>query len=168
MLQHLRGGPISTEPVDIIPGARSVEVRPKGLTKGLTMQHIIGHIEQLLGIDAVCFDFVLCIGPMLFNSFLIFGILGHFLAKDENIFDYFDGVNMCKEAKLERTSSFVTIPHVTESDDFHLLSTSFDSGPMQRNCGSPLPERQKRNFPPVLSPNHLFTCTVGRNESRAK
>lgn len=62
LLQHLRAGPISSAPVDIIPGARSVEVRPVGITKGLTMQHIIGEMEKILGLDAICFDFVLCIG----------------------------------------------------------------------------------------------------------
>ena len=33
MLQHLRNGPISNAAVDVIPGGRSMEVRPVGVSK---------------------------------------------------------------------------------------------------------------------------------------
>lgn len=40
LLQHLWTGPISNAPVDIIQGAKSVEVRPVGLSKGASMAKV--------------------------------------------------------------------------------------------------------------------------------
>eukprot|EP00210_Caulerpa_lentillifera_P001463 g1404.t1 len=156
LLQHLRGGPISNEAVDIIPGARSVEVRPKGLTKGVAMQHAIGEMEQLLGTEAVCFDLVLCIG--------------HFLIKDENIFEYFEGRSLCKEARVERSSSYIHLSQAPDYDDLRpaAISSSLGSNGLKRGSISPTSDVWQYNMPPVLSPKHIFTCTVGRNASYAR
>lgn len=43
-------------------GGKSVEVRPVGITKGITMQRILHTMTDLLGQEATSFDFVLCIG----------------------------------------------------------------------------------------------------------
>jgi len=155
LLQHLRGSPISSESIDIIPGARSVEVRPKGLTKGLMMQHIIGRMEGMLGVEAICFDFILCIG--------------HFLTKDENIFKYFEGKTMCQQARLERSSSYHYASNdASDHDDSRQMSTSVGSNGLRRTSMSPAHEVWEYNMPPVVHPRYLFTCTVGRNESIAR
>jgi hypothetical protein len=77
MLQHLWTGPISNAPVEIIQGSKSVEVRPVGVTKGATMRTICTAMAEMCGAPAVAFDLVLCIG--------------HLLARDENIYSYFEG-----------------------------------------------------------------------------
>lgn len=51
-----------------------------GISKGLAMSGIINAIAERLGHDAVQFDFVL--------------VAGHFLARDENIFTFFEGQSL--------------------------------------------------------------------------
>jgi trehalose 6-phosphate synthase/phosphatase len=68
-------------------GAKSVEVRPVGISKGLAMSRIMGAIRQhgnggpqlpgSCGGGGGAYDFVL--------------VAGHFLARDENIFTFFEG-----------------------------------------------------------------------------
>lgn len=77
MLQHLLTGSISNSSVDVVRGARSVEVRMHGVNKGVSMSRVIDSMAWLLGHHAVSFDFVLCIG--------------HFMPRDESIFSYFEG-----------------------------------------------------------------------------
>ncbi|KAK9828321.1 hypothetical protein WJX74_008705 [Apatococcus lobatus] len=77
LLQHLWTGPISNAPVDIVQGTKSVEVRPVGISKGLAMQRIIAAMADREGLAGVEFDFVM--------------VAGHFLARDENIFTFFEG-----------------------------------------------------------------------------
>ena len=77
LLQHLWTGPISNSAVDIIQGAKSVEVRVVGVNKGISTSRMLDYIFQRLGMSAVKFDFVMCVG--------------HFVAKDEAVFSFFEG-----------------------------------------------------------------------------
>lgn len=161
LLQHLRTGPISNAPVEIIPGARSVEVRAVGITKGLTMQLIVGEIERLMGTDASNFEFVLCIG--------------HFLSKDENMFSYFEGEDTQSDARLERTLCFAqtNAPDANGNiEDQQRVTYSLGStGPLK---GSPAVSfdgsawHYSSQDQPILSPKYLYTCTVGRTGSKAR
>lgn len=51
-----------------------------GISKGLAMSRIINSIAERVGMDAVQYDFVL--------------VAGHFLARDENIFTFFEGQSL--------------------------------------------------------------------------
>ncbi|KAL3135793.1 Trehalose-6-P synthase/phosphatase complex synthase subunit [Trebouxia sp. C0010 RCD-2024] len=80
LLQHLWTGPISNAPVNIVQGSKSVEVRPVGISKGLAMQRLILAMAERDSIEACDFEFVM--------------VAGHFLARDENIFTFFEGVQV--------------------------------------------------------------------------
>jgi len=73
MLQHLWTGPISNAQVEILRGAKSVEARPLGVTKGGAVQRIMEVIAQSK--PQLKPDFVFC--------------AGHFMHRDEDIFSYF-------------------------------------------------------------------------------
>ncbi|KAJ8761922.1 hypothetical protein K2173_006524 [Erythroxylum novogranatense] len=75
MLQHLWTGPISNAAVDVVQGSRSVEVRAVGLTKGAAIDRILGEVVHNKGMKAPI-DYVLCVG--------------HFLAKDEDVYQFFE------------------------------------------------------------------------------
>ncbi|EOY27866.1 hypothetical protein QUC31_012721 [Theobroma cacao] len=75
MLQHLWTGPISNASLDVVQGSRSVEVRAVGVTKGAAIDRILGEIVHNKGMKEPI-DYVLCIG--------------HFLAKDEDIYTFFE------------------------------------------------------------------------------
>lgn len=77
MLQHLLTGAIGKSSVDVVRGARSLEVRVYGVNKGISMSRVIDSMSWILGSHAVAFDLVLCIG--------------HFMPRDESIFSYFEG-----------------------------------------------------------------------------
>ncbi|CAN1230323.1 Alpha,alpha-trehalose-phosphate synthase [UDP-forming] 1 [Linum grandiflorum] len=77
MLQHLWTGPISNASLDVVHGGRSVEVRAVGVTKGAAIDRILGEIVHNKDMKAPI-DYVLC--------------LGHFLAKDEDIYTFFEPV----------------------------------------------------------------------------
>ena len=64
----------------IVKGAKSVEVRPVGISKGLAMSRIINVIAAREAHEAVQYDFVL--------------VAGHFLVRDENIFTFFEGQSL--------------------------------------------------------------------------
>ena len=64
----------------IVKGAKSVEVRPVGISKGLAMSRIINAIAAREAHEAVQYDFVL--------------VAGHFLVRDENIFTFFEGQSL--------------------------------------------------------------------------
>ena len=63
-----------------VKGAKSVEVRPVGISKGLAMSRIINAIAAREAHEAVQYDFVL--------------VAGHFLVRDENIFTFFEGQSL--------------------------------------------------------------------------
>ncbi|KAL8460773.1 hypothetical protein ACS0TY_031536 [Phlomoides rotata] len=75
LLQHLWTGPISNASVDVVQGARSVEVRAVGVTKGAAIDRILGEIVHHNDVKAPI-DYVLCVG--------------HFLPKDEDIYTFFE------------------------------------------------------------------------------
>ncbi|KAL1560390.1 Trehalose-6-P synthase/phosphatase complex synthase subunit [Salvia divinorum] len=75
LLQHLWTGPISNASVDVVQGARSVEVRAVGVTKGAAIDRILGEIVHHTHVEAPI-DYVLCVG--------------HFLPKDEDIYSFFE------------------------------------------------------------------------------
>ncbi|KAE9601212.1 putative alpha,alpha-trehalose-phosphate synthase (UDP-forming) [Lupinus albus] len=75
LLQHLWTGPISNASLDVVQGARSVEVRAVGVSKGAAIDRILGEIVHHKGMKAPI-DYVLCIG--------------HFLAKDEDVYKFFE------------------------------------------------------------------------------
>ncbi|OMO93938.1 Glycosyl transferase, family 20 [Corchorus capsularis] len=75
LLQHLWTGPISNASLDVVQGSRSVEVRAVGVTKGAAIDRILGEIVHNKGMKEPI-DYVLCIG--------------HFLAKDEDIYTFFE------------------------------------------------------------------------------
>lgn len=74
LLQHLWTGPISNAPVDVIQGAKSVEVRPTGVSKGVAIERILRDLSVRRGAARVQVDFALCVG--------------HFLGRDEDIFTH--------------------------------------------------------------------------------
>ncbi|BDA46931.1 probable alpha,alpha-trehalose-phosphate synthase [UDP-for [Coccomyxa sp. Obi] len=243
LLQHLWTGPISNAPVDIVQGAKSVEVRPVGISKGLAMSRIINSIAERVGHEAVQYDFVL--------------VAGHFLARDENIFTFFEGQSLkvnegFGQHHKDKAATLHVVPEYEEEEedalaaaaagraDAAVTSTSTDPLPIPRarqafvprssadSDGSgagnapglppPLPSpsasinpaahyasarwsHHGQHFhpqshghhhhrssseldslhssgslsmdkpPPVplrLPPEHLFTCTVGRNRSQAR
>ena len=65
MLQHLWTGPISNAPVDVVQGAKSVEVRPVGITKGGCMARVLQVMAEQEGREQLDLEFVLCIGHFL-------------------------------------------------------------------------------------------------------
>ncbi|XVF40244.1 hypothetical protein PTKIN_Ptkin01aG0096500 [Pterospermum kingtungense] len=75
LLQHLWTGPISNTSLDVVQGSRSVEVRSVGVTKGAAIDRILGEMVHNKGMKEPI-DYVLCIG--------------HFLAKDEDIYTFFE------------------------------------------------------------------------------
>lgn len=47
MLMHLCSGPLSTAPVDLLQGAKSVEVRPMGVSKGVMLNKVLLDLASL-------------------------------------------------------------------------------------------------------------------------
>jgi trehalose 6-phosphate synthase/phosphatase len=101
MLQHLWTGPISNAQVEILRGAKSVEARPLGVTKGGAVQRIMEVIAQATDLKP---EFIFC--------------AGHFMHRDEDIFAYFDkpteGIEG-KNAKEEIPNS----PRYTQGMNIH-------------------------------------------------
>ncbi|KAL7596638.1 hypothetical protein Lser_V15G30034 [Lactuca serriola] len=92
MLQYLWTGSISNASVDVVHGDCTVEVRPFGVTKGLTIGRILGEINYCKSISAPI-NYVLCIG--------------HSLGKDEDIYTIFEP---------EFPSRDISIPRLILSD----------------------------------------------------
>jgi trehalose 6-phosphate synthase/phosphatase len=49
-----------------VQGGKSVEVRPVSVTKGMATQRMLGLMAEVYGMEAVHFDFVLCVGELLY------------------------------------------------------------------------------------------------------
>ncbi|KAE8804668.1 Alpha,alpha-trehalose-phosphate synthase [Hordeum vulgare] len=77
MLQHLGAYSLSNQRAEVIQGSRSIEVRPVGVTKGNAINKILQDLDRKKIITTPV-DYVLCIG--------------HFLAKDEDIYTLFDHI----------------------------------------------------------------------------
>ena len=81
-----------------LQGAKSVEVRPVGISKGLAMSRIINAIAARGAQESVQYDFVL--------------VAGHFLVRDENIFTFFEGQSL----KVTSAHSLTMQCHQTWTD----------------------------------------------------
>eukprot|EP00884_Botryococcus_braunii_P003352 jgi/Botrbrau1/13017/Bobra.0389s0014.1 len=180
LLQHMWTGPISNAPVDIVQGHRSVEVRPVGTSKGVSMQRVLRLKAQRDGPESVKFDFVF--------------VAGHFLGRDENIFTYFQGhnINVTGDSDFSRTTSY---------RDHHNLRQSFDVDRQRPPMGRPLDQglaliaeggpisalnqflsrsdttsttsseinrTLQATILPQWPPKHLYTVTVNRTRSQAE
>ena len=103
LLQHMVTGPISNASVEVLQGAKSVEVRPVGVSKGTAIERIIKHITQDGLIPRP--DFVLC--------------AGHFLNKDEDLFTYletnYSANGIIPPPDLEEVDVFATYPQDEKS-----------------------------------------------------
>ncbi|GLT54503.1 hypothetical protein SLA2020_276950 [Shorea laevis] len=172
MLQHLWTGPISNASVDVVRGGRSVEVRAVGVTKGAAIDRILGEIVHHKGMKSPI-DCVLCIG--------------HFLAKDEDVYTFFEPELPCESPPPARA---MVANHVKTSVPNTLAS---QSGPRasrlkkqrslstlekkETNPGSAIalqPALQDRM--PLhegasvldLKGDNYFSCAVGRKRSNAR
>ena len=86
MLQHLWTGPISNAQVEILRGGKSVEARPLGVTKGGAVRRIMQVMRDVVK-EPPQFCFV----------------AGHFMPRDEDIFEFFDQT----DTSVESGESFV-------------------------------------------------------------
>ncbi|KAG7673541.1 hypothetical protein KSW81_006745 [Nannochloris sp. 'desiccata'] len=170
LLQHLLTGPISNAPVDIVRGAKSIEVRPVGVSKGSSMERILQLMHTAHDISST--DFVL--------------VAGHFLARDENVFTLYEG-QRSSPAGSGADGSSPTVDTYTEDGsgdalkpaDLRMLEEedlgSLDRMPSDGTAANGIRNArknavEKRRTPPgqmdlpfQLPPKHLFTCTVGRS-----
>lgn len=87
MLQHLGAYSLSNQRAEVIQGSRSIEVRPVGVTKGNAIDRIM-HELGCKKIITTPVDYVLCIG--------------HFLAKDEDIYTLFNSVVQTELGRRQR------------------------------------------------------------------
>jgi len=149
MLQHLWTGPISNAQVEILRGAKSVEARPLGVTKGGAVQRIMEVIAQSK--PQLKPDFVFC--------------AGHFMHRDEDIFSYFH--NESENGKDGKGSVSVSVSADSaegnqDKDPSQVLSLAHIFGP-----GHHLHRRQEalpRQKPPqVQRGNHKAAAKLGNN-----
>ncbi len=169
-----------------LKGAKSVEVRPVGVSKGLAMERVLAAMVELNGIQAVAYDYVL--------------VAGHFLTRDENVFTLFEG--RVRGEGLPPSPSDDLVRGVL--DQFSNASISAAGGSTKtRPSGKPLERKlaggsgnalaglypgcgrgegsggggnggdmgggNNSALPAMrLPPKYLYTCTVGRGQSQAK
>ncbi|MED6171675.1 threalose-6-phosphate phosphatase [Stylosanthes scabra] len=172
MLQHLWTGPISNASVEVVQGSRSVEVRAAGVTKGAAIDRILGEIVQSKSMTTPI-DYVLCIG--------------HFLAKDEDIYAFFEpelpspGVALPRSKvtdgikfPVERMSSLKipTNKNGTKSSQNKAQRPSPNSEKKPNNhvCRAPrrpAPEKVSWNILDLNKENY-FSCAVGRTQTNAR
>ncbi|KAK3119874.1 hypothetical protein QOZ80_9AG0676870 [Eleusine coracana subsp. coracana] len=162
MLQHLCTGPISNPAVDVVQGSRSVEVRSAGVTKGAAVDRILGEIvysENMVN----PIDCVLCIG--------------HFLAKDEDIYVFLDPESNVKpeagSASLDRRPNGRSSNGRTNSRN---LPSRVQKAPAASERSSPsghsttTSNHDWREGLSVLDlkGKNYFSCAVGRKQSNAR
>lgn len=164
LLQHLLTGPISNAPVDIVRGAKSIEVRPVGVSKGSSMERILTFMSASHDISDT--DFVL--------------VAGHFLARDENVFTLFEGhrslaLGLAGEESREEVAEpwqqgpgMGILEELGSAEAGRLAALHLPVNGLEKKEGS----RRgivTAELPFSLPPKHLFTCTVGRSmASKAK
>lgn len=163
LLQHLLTGPISNAPVDIVRGARSIEVRPVGVAKGLSMEKILHTMTDMVP-EIIQLDFVL--------------VAGHFLARDENIFTFFRGQ---KGSNNSAAAAAAIPPQLALLEDIpgdpSLLDrlppaitpnrASLENGRYKSEVSQKGVAKNQVELPIRLPPRHLYTCTVGRSMASA-
>ena len=140
LLQHLWTGPISSAPVDVIMGAKSVEVRPVGLSKGTAVERIVQMIGGAQN-DLIEVDFVSC--------------CGHFLGRDEDIFSFLEE----KSLDPEDSGNAPTSP----GSPIKMSSAVGVSSPIAGD----LEEEEENRHEVAIRFHDVFTCTVGRKRSSA-
>ena len=170
LLQHLLTGPISNAPVDIVRGAKSIEVRPVGVSKGSSMERILQVMAAQRDVEDT--DFVL--------------VAGHFLTRDENVFTLYEGsggtgdgvegggpaaLGILEElsggdlGSLDRLARTLSSGGEVVKREATTKSTSTGAGDGQKKRIGP----GQPDLPFPLPPKYLFTCTVGRSmASKAK
>ncbi len=154
LLQHLLTGPISNAPVDIVRGAKSIEVRPVGVSKGSSMERVLVAMAAA-DAGAAAADFVL--------------VAGHFLARDENVFTLFEGqaaaapppppapvAGLLEDLSLGDPAAIDRMPAAITPRGGAGAPRRGDAA-ARRGAPPPAPD-----LPMALPPAHLFTCTVGR------
>lgn len=153
MLQHLVTGPISNTSVDVVQGSRSVEAQTLGVTKGAAIDRILGEVHCTKSFRTPI-DYVLC--------------LGHFLAKDEDIYTYFEpevppeSGTTSKDTTPKRASRRSNIKSQGKS---HPPGLSTDEkSPRRTSRGS---EQASRSLLDVKD-EKFFSCAVGRTCTRAR
>lgn len=170
MLQHLWTGPISNASVDVVQGGRSVEVRAIGVTKGAAVDRILGEIVHSKSMTTPI-DYVLCVG--------------HFLAKDEDVYTFFepelpsdavgvartkatDGLKLPVERRLKPPASR-SAPKSSQTRTPR-PSPNHDKKPTNNTCGNsrrPSPEKISWNVLDLKGENY-FSCSVGRTRTNAR
>ncbi|KAF2282748.1 hypothetical protein GH714_043402 [Hevea brasiliensis] len=172
MLQHLWTGPISNASVDVVQGSRSVEVRAVGVTKGAAIDRILGEIVHSKSMTSPI-DYVLCIG--------------HFLAKDEDVYTFFEPVLPSDGVGIARTKQTDGLKSPGERRPSLKLPASrsgskSSQGRTQRPSSNPDKKLTnhssgggRRQSPEKISWNVLdlkgdnyFSCAVGRTRTNAR
>ncbi|XP_020581584.1 alpha,alpha-trehalose-phosphate synthase [UDP-forming] 1 [Phalaenopsis equestris] len=179
MLQHLWTGPISNAAVDVVQGSRSVEVRSVGVTKGAAIDRILGEIVHSKNMITPI-DYILCIG--------------HFLAKDEDIYTFFEPELPSEPLNSSRTKTTEVMKPPAERKHGGKQTNSKNSSKTSHSKNQKNPFTSERK---VSSSNHnnnpnacrspqeatswqegssvldlkgdnYFSCTVGRQQSNAR
>ncbi|XP_073300678.1 alpha,alpha-trehalose-phosphate synthase [UDP-forming] 1-like [Primulina huaijiensis] len=171
LLQHLWTGPISNASVDVVQGGRSVEVRAVGVTKGAAIDRILGEIVHHNGMKAPI-DYILCVG--------------HFLAKDEDIYKFFEpelpaGPAPTARAKLPNSLGRSTLNSTTKYEfspfchksplPYPMLDKKDSSSNGNGNCWSSTGDMmtmQEGSSVLDLKSENYFSCAVGRKRSNAR
>ncbi|XP_058779486.1 alpha,alpha-trehalose-phosphate synthase [UDP-forming] 1 [Vicia villosa] len=173
LLQHLCTGPISNASVEVVQGSRSVEVRAAGVTKGAAVDRILGEIVHCKSMTTPI-DYVLCIG--------------HFLAKDEDIYDFFEPEPSCFGASLQRSklteatkfanekvspSKIPSVKNGFKSTNQNKGQRPVSNSPKKttnifsRAARKPAPEKITWNVLDLKKENY-FSCAVGRTQTNAR
>ncbi|XP_021293839.1 alpha,alpha-trehalose-phosphate synthase [UDP-forming] 1-like [Herrania umbratica] len=172
MLQHLWTGPISNASLDVVQGSRSVEVRAVGVTKGAAIDRILGEIVHNKGMKEPI-DYVLCIG--------------HFLAKDEDIYTFFEPELPSEAPPPVRPqvptpvrTSVSKLPVSRSGSKAARLKKQRSLSTLERNTGYPViggasqstvPERMSLHEGSSvldLQGDNYFSCSVARKRSNAR
>ncbi|KAL0305564.1 UNVERIFIED_CONTAM: Alpha,alpha-trehalose-phosphate synthase [UDP-forming] 1 [Sesamum radiatum] len=166
LLQHLWTGPISNASVDVVQGARSVEVRAVGVTKGAAIDRILGEIVHHND-EKAPIDYVLCIG--------------HFLPKDEDIYTFFEPelpAGPASRSKIANSLNRFTSNSTGLAAFCHKAPLPFPA-PEKRSTSalgngdwwSRMRERMTMHEGPSvldLKGENYFSCAVGRKRSSAR
>ncbi|KAL0905546.1 hypothetical protein M5K25_023976 [Dendrobium thyrsiflorum] len=179
MLQHLWTGPISNAAVDVVQGNRSVEVRSVGVTKGAAIDRILGEIVHSKKM-VTPIDYVLCIG--------------HFLAKDEDIYTFFEPELPSEPLNSARTKTAEVMKAPAEkrhggkqtniknssktshsknqkpslASERKVSSANHNNNPNSRVSLQELMSWQEGSSILDLKGDNYFSCAVGRKQSNAR
>ncbi|XP_057451088.1 alpha,alpha-trehalose-phosphate synthase [UDP-forming] 1-like isoform X2 [Lotus japonicus] len=175
MLQHLSTGSISNASLEVFQGSRSIEVRAAGVTKGAAIDRILGEIVHSKSMT-IPIDCVLSIG--------------HFLAKDEDIYAFFEPELPCVGVGLPRgkVTDAAGVKFPVERISTLKISASKNGAKSFQNKGQrPLSNSEKKASnhhicPPQrpattekiswnvldLKKENYFSCAVGRTQTNAR